>query len=259
MKLFLIILISWSMSLFGQEPSIWNAQVAGTAVNVESQCYHQDSKVLFLHLHQDESTSIEVLKDSLNSLKRYCYFTLRHNGQRNINGRYRGRDFKVDPNRIFTQEGSRSSFEKLNNYYSQAIVRSANRFGRQLISKYLQDRQLVVAVHNNTEGAFSIISYLPGGESAGDAKEVHRNESLDPDNFYLTTEKAYFDILRDKGFNVVLQDNSSAVDDGSLSVYCGRKNIPYINIEVERGDYQSQRLMISVILDLLRENALDRP
>ena len=40
-------------------------------------------------------------------------------------------------------------------------------------------------------------------------------------------------------------------DDGSLSVYCGMKKIPYINVEAQRGHLQEQIAMLKELQNLL--------
>ena len=61
--------------------------------------------------------------------------------------------------------------------------------------------------------------------------------------FSLLTIKADFDFFRSKNFNVVLQ-NENAGDDGSLSVFCQKNQIPYINIEAQNGHKEKQMQMI---------------
>jgi hypothetical protein len=58
---------------------------------------------------------------------------------------------------------------------------------------------------------------------------------MDEDDFIYTTSVYFFRKLKDAGLNVVLQNNDSIGDDGSLSVLCGKTGRSYINIEAEHG------------------------
>jgi hypothetical protein len=49
---------------------------------------------------------------------------------------------------------------------------------------------------------------------------------------------------------VVLQHNTNAVDDGSLSIFYGRKNKSYVNVEAEHGHLEQQKKMLSVLVQM---------
>jgi hypothetical protein len=54
--------------------------------------------------------------------------------------------------------------------------------------------------------------------------------------------------IRGYRYNVILQNNATAYDDGSLSIYFGRKNKSYVNVEAEHGksDEQLKMLMLAI-------------
>jgi hypothetical protein len=56
------------------------------------------------------------------------------------------------------------------------------------------------------------------------------------------------------GYNVVLQNNTTVEDDGSLSVYCGKNRISYINFESESGHFEEQIKMITEIYIGIKKN-----
>jgi hypothetical protein len=122
-------------------------------------------------------------------------------------------------------------------------------FAQLYVNRYLQSAKLIVALHNNTPGALSILSYKKGGSECGATREVYDAPGKDPDDFFLVTESAHYEGLKKRGFNVVLQ-KAQAPDDGSLSVYCGRKGMAYINVEAGFGAATVQREMIQAVLDL---------
>jgi hypothetical protein len=43
-----------------------------------------------------------------------------------------------------------------------------------------------------------------------------------------------------------------ATDDGSLSIYYGKKNLVYINIETQKGNLDEQVKMLSAVFNILR-------
>jgi hypothetical protein len=43
-----------------------------------------------------------------------------------------------------------------------------------------------------------------------------------------------------------------AADDGSLSIYYGKKNLVYVNIETQRGNTEEQVKMLHVLFGILR-------
>jgi hypothetical protein len=53
-------------------------------------------------------------------------------------------------------------------------------------------------------------------------------------------------------YHIVLQDNTNVTDDGSLSVFCARGGIDYVNVEAEHGHLVRQlKMMIFVFQKLL--------
>jgi hypothetical protein len=210
------------------------------------------SKHLFCNLHDDENTGVEA---GLIALRRSGgrLVELQHGGMRHISFRLDGETFVVDPNRIFTTEGARRTLAKLSRRTMEA-ERAVGRFARDLLSLYSIERaDVVIALHNNSEGSYSALSYEKGGVFASDASAVFIKDGSDPDDFLFVTETAVFDALRRRGYNVVLQDNRRVTDDGSLSVYCGRAGVRYINVEAQQGHLEQQVAMILALQGVLEE------
>ena len=216
------------------------------------------SKLLFCNLHDDENTAVEA---GLVALRRSGgrLVELRHGGTRDVRFRLDGETFAVDPNRIFTNEGARRTLAKLSRRTIEAEA-AVDRFAKDLLSLCSIERaDVVIALHNSTEGHYSALSYAKGGELASDAAAVFIKDGNDPDDFFFVTETAVFDALRRRGFNVVLQDNRRVTDDGSLSVYCGRAGVRYINVEAQHGQREEQVAMILALRDVLGELGRARP
>jgi hypothetical protein len=207
---------------------------------------------VYVNLHDDENTSAlagqDVLKRSGGRL-----VELRHTGQRLVAFAVQGKDYRFDPNRIFTQAGVRATLEKQSRYAEDA-ARGVSRFAEELLKLYRIDgADAVIALHNNTQGMYSARSYAGGGALAHDAEDVFIRDGSDPDDFFFVTERAVFDALNRRGYNVVLQDNARVTDDGSLSVYCGKANVRYVNVEAEQGKLAVQTRMIVDLKSILDE------
>lgn len=210
------------------------------------------SKHVFCNLHDDENTAVEA---GLVDLRRFGgrLVELRHGWNRDVAFRLGGETFAVDPNRIFTTEGARRTLGKLSRRTPTA-EHAVERFAEELLSIYAIERaDVVIALHNNLEGRYSALSYDKGGDLAADAAAVFIKEGNDPDDFFFVTERVVFEALRRRGYNVVLQDNRRVTDDGSLSVYCGRAGVRYINVEAQHGHREQQVAMLTTLRDVLEE------
>jgi hypothetical protein len=135
---------------------------------------------------------------------------------------------------------------------SNHAINGVEKLGQRIIQLIPGQVTCVIALHNNTEDYFSAIEYTPGGVRAADARKVFINNEQDADDFFLTTDHSLYEKLADEGFNTILQDNSRCKEDGSLSVYCGKKVIRYVNCETEHGKseqyYQMMKVLVSGLL-----------
>ena len=210
------------------------------------------SRFLYVNLHDDENTSAEagheVLKRSGGRL-----VELRHTGRRIVEFTVQAKEYRVDPNRIFTPAGLRSTLERQSKY-SEDAANAVSRFVDELLTTYGIGRaDAVIALHNNTPGMYSAQSYAAGGIYARDAEDVFIRDGSDPDNFFFVTDRLVFEALKRCGRNAVLQDNRRVTDDGSLSVYCGKANVRYVNVEAEHGNLKEQTQMILDLTSILEE------
>ena len=200
------------------------------------------SRFVYVNVHDDENTSVEAVQDVL---KRSggTLVELRHTGQRIVAFKVEGKDYRVDPNRIFTPAGARATLQRQSLYSDDAAL-AVRRFAEGLLAVYRIDRaEAVIALHNNTPGMYSALSYADGGVYARDAKDGFVRDGGVPDDF-LATDRLVFEALKRHGYNAILQDNRRVTDDGSLSVYCGKANVRYVNVEAEHGHLKEQTQMI---------------
>ncbi len=206
------------------------------------------SEILFLNVHEDEQTSIEVTK-SFGEGHAINFAYLHHQLTRRVFYNAGKHEFSVDPNRIYTKKGRRKTIEpwhpfsfKANN--TAAILANA-------ILDLIKPYKTIVTMHNNTDTEYSIKSYLQGGGEAKNTAEIHISNNWDPDDFVYTTSVDFFNHLKEADVNVILQDNVNFVNDGSLSVYCGMNNIDYLNIEAQKGHFDEQLKLTEIVYHML--------
>lgn len=241
------------VSLAQKKPdSITTVYKLGSAlIAFKTTCFGPPSAVVFVNVHENESTSVTAAKHVLDSVKQYCIVELQFNKRRLINFNLNRKNYSIDPNRIYTQVGAKATLKKYNRYYTDDVLQAVTRMGQNYISSYINNKQFVVALHNNSDGDYSILSYSSGGEFAKDAADVYINEQQDADDFFYTTDRKFFEFFKARKYNTVLQHSETATDDGSLSIYCATRKIPYINIEAGSGNLSTQIEMIAVVLKLL--------
>jgi hypothetical protein len=220
-------------------------------------CFGSSKSVVFINVHENESTSVKAAISVLKGQGKYCLTQLKSKNDRYITFEYRGKNFKFDPNRIFSELGVSETIKRNSPHYQASFyntpIQMVSDFGNNIVSKYINNKKLVVALHNNKpDAAIDINSYRKGGTEVEAVADTSVNPLEDKDDFFLTTDTSAFKFLKAKKYNVVLQDNLKAKDDGSLSVYAGKKNIPYINIEAEHGKIDKQIQMIKDVLEFLK-------
>ena len=208
-----------------------------------------------VNVHDDENTSVRagkvVIRESGGRL-----IELTHSGKRLVEFRLNEQTYRFDPNRIFTEEGIRSTLTRQGNYSeaARAVVRD---FAQQFVEAFALNRQpVIIALHNTGNGGLSINSYQPNRELNRAAAGVHESSSRSPGDFFYVTDQRLFVWLKARDFNVMLQDNTNVPDDGSMSVYFARQGIPYLNIEANNDHLQEQIEMVRAARQMLLELGL---
>lgn len=215
--------------------------------------YGQKDNIVCISLHNDEFTSVAAAKYILEK-NGGLLIELVNNGKRNLKFNMGFSIYIVDPNRIFSLEGISVSL-KNNGKFSIYAAREVEKLGKRLIQLLPENLVGVIALHNNTNDGFSVIEYLPGEKRDADAARVNVDPDQDPDDFFFTTNPYLFQELTSKKYNTVLQDNENCQQDGSLSVYCGKNKIRYVNLETEHGKYGQYAEMIVHLYEIF--NTLD--
>ena len=217
------------------------------ATSVSASLYiREKTGIVYFNMHDNENTCVEAAKSIVDAHGGY-FIELKAQGKRLITFELKGRKYIFDPNRIFTSKGTTKTLRKYGKYSKDAYdeIRS---FVKTLSGYVFVDGcKVMVAVHNNTDKRYSLKGYMKGGSYARDASRVYFNPNMDLDDFFFVTDDRYFNYFKKRELNVVLQNNKTVTDDGSLSVYCGRHGIPYINVEAQHGHLKEQLEMFGAI------------
>ena len=225
-------------------------QLGNTAVKLLIYQNGADQGELYFNMHDDENTSV-IASQKIIAKYGGTLATLSHSGERTISFEINGEQYAIDPNRIFTTIGIKNTLQKYGSYSKEAHA-EVERFAQELIERLIQGKKFIIAMHNNKNSpTFSIKSYIPGGNYRDEAEDAFYNETMGTGEFFFTIERSHYEHFKDKKFSVVLQDNSKVTDDGSLSVYCAKQGISYINVEAQRGHLKEQVEMLEVLQELL--------
>jgi hypothetical protein len=212
--------------------------------------YGSRKGLVIIHLHDDEISSAEAAKKVLGHTGGIL-IELGNNGKRLVSFKKEGKKVQFDPNRIFTAKGRSQNLHYLNKTVTPGITRSVKAFTAFILQKIPKSLVTLVAVHNNQNGNYSINSYKPGTYSK-DVLKWYKNPKRDPDNFFIVNNNEMFKGIKKQYFNVVLQNSMKATDDGSLSVYYGKKNLVYVNIETQKGKLDEQVAMLNAVFNTLK-------
>jgi hypothetical protein len=226
-------------------------KLANTPVNILIYERGSENKIIYFNMHDNENTSVAVSKKMIDNLGKGKFAELRHNGNRLISFYLKGIKYSIDPNRIFTPKGIEKTLRWYGSYSKEAQI-EVEKFSASIIKEVLKDSDFVVAMHNNSNlKTFSIHDFHPKtGKFGKEAKEIYCNPKMSAGDFFYTIQESHFNYFKNNQMNVVLQNNTTFSDDGSLSTYCTQKNIPYINVEAKEGHFEAQLEMLVLLQNL---------
>jgi hypothetical protein len=255
-KMILVAVLLFSLYSFGQKEDFVNIKYIPKEINytyrlgdktINLKCYQYGERknILMINLHSDETTSVEAAKQVLQETGGVL-LKIENNNERIVSFTFQGKTFRFDPNRIFSRKGIITSLQKFHQYSSHA-VRKIEGFAKFVLNKIHRENKTLIALHNNDDGNYSIDSYA-NGEFSNDVIKVHVEDSQDKDNFFFTTDAFLHKSFVESKFNSALQNNKHSTDDGSLSVYYGKRKRSYVNVEAESGKREEQMKMIWFLL-----------
>jgi hypothetical protein len=248
----------------------------------------EGARITFFAPHYNEQIAIKSTKEAISQnggrLVEIESLDKTGNPTRNLAFNFKGKSFSIDPNRVFTSNGRRCSG------LSSQIESLVRNFSEELLTVIFPEsgkhsrsgKKIVVAVHNNanvgeksleqktndlTAPAF-IKKTLVGREEISGAFEEQAagvflaNDESDPDNFIFLSSPRFLGFFAENNFNVVIQKSAyqlqssvCSIDDGSLSVFAGQRDIEYICLEADAvTGSQRQKQMLAAVYRLLTRN-----
>lgn len=213
--------------------------------------YGQSSNICCINLHDDEITAVQAARSVLEQTGGML-IKIENNAKRIISFSFKGVQYTFDPNRIFSSAGIGVTLQAKGKKHPLAIL-EVEKFAARLLQLIPDSASCIIALHNNTDGDFSVKSYQPGGKRQRDARQVYADNWQDIDDITLTTDGILFAKMSAFGYNSILQDNIKVDKDGSLSVHYGELNKRYINIETQHGKTTQYKEMLSKLLYFLEE------
>ncbi len=204
-----------------------------------------------VNVHDNEATAVQAARSILEQ-QGGILIKIENNAQRLISFPFKGVTYSFDPNRIFSETGIKNTLKAKGKINPLAIA-EVQKFAARLLQLIPDSASCIVALHNNTDGDYSVKTYQPGGTRHTDAKRVYADTWQDIDDIALTTDEILFNKMAGFGYNSILQDNVKVDKDGSLSVYYGELNRRYINIETQFGKTIQYKEMLGKLLYYLYE------
>ena len=210
-----------------------------------------DSKIVFINVHENEQTSVAAGQEILSNTGGIL-IELKSKGDRLISFASNGIQYTFDPNRIFSAAGIKASLLEFGPYDPE-IEKQIATLAATIIETILSYHPTIIIALHNTTGDYSMNNYIPGGKLENDKSDIFINPQMNNADLFFTTDKEAFDLIKNGGFNVVLQNNENVTEDGSLSVYCSANGLRYINIEALHGHKNEQMQMITFINNALAQ------
>ena len=226
-------------------------KIGDSSIRIQTFQYGDKKDIVFISLHDNEFTGLEPAKLLLEE-HGGLLIKIENNYNRNINFRLDQRSYTFDPNRMFSKIGIQKTLQSFGRSNDKA-VNEVDKFAKRILQLFPKDFNCVIALHDNTDGGYSVKYYQPGNQYGNDARLVSIDSSQDPDDFFLTTDSLLFQRLSAKKYNTILQHNQRAKQDGSLSVYFGRKNIRYLNCETAAWKNRQFKEMMETAIHCLKE------
>jgi hypothetical protein len=233
------------VSQFTAKEKVYHYILGSTQVAVQVSVFGDRKNIVMLNLHDDEITSVQAARNVLKQ-SGGVLVNINNNYERLITFTLKGKAYIFDPNRMFTRIGIMADLVKQNKTCNLAAAKAIEGFAKFLLSK-IPKTSTLIALHNNEHNNFSVESYLVNDLHKKDVQAIFTNGTHDQDNFFLTTDRKLYNTLRGSGYNVILQ-HKKAADDGSLSVFYGRRNKSYVNVEAETGQVKQQEQMIGRVV-----------
>ncbi|MDB5245806.1 MAG: hypothetical protein JWQ40_200 [Segetibacter sp.] len=254
LDIFLLTLVLFISPCFAQDKCFVTGFPAGeTTIHIEQKCYNPcNSKITFLNLHDNEKTSVRAAEEYLLQ-NGGTIIRIYNRGQRNVSFKLKNKVYTFDPNRIYSEDGRRSTIKFLSNRINEDAENEVAYLANEILNNYVDSSKIIIALHNNTDSNLSVLSYQREQETKINWGKVFINPFMDPDEFILTTDSVIFNGIKEKNINAVWENVDSIRDDGSLSIYAARNKIPYLNVEAQHEHLDEQCAMLTAVQEIIKE------
>jgi hypothetical protein len=199
----------------------------------------------FIRVHENEMPAGAVGR-RINLEVPSRFIDLAQQGNRTVAFSVTGRQYAVDPNRIFSLDVRPAE-------PGAAFPPEVTRATRDLavaITSLLLPNAPVIALHNNT-GA--LLRWYASGPFQTCTHAVYVNPEMDAAAFVVVATRPLFEAIRNLGISVVWENRAGAFDDGSLLAYAQRHHLAYANIEAGQGaSTESQLAVVRRIVPILQ-------
>lgn len=206
---------------------------------------------VYINLHDSEPTSYNAARILLSSTGG-TLIKIENNQRRNIRFQLNKINYSFDPNRIFSRSGIEQTLRE-SGRSGKGAINEIEQFSKWFLQLIPANTTCVISLHNNSDGDYSIKTYLPGGKRQRDAKAVYEDSLQDIDDIVFTTDSVLYNKMANYCYNAIWQDNVNVKKDGSLSVYFGERNRRYVNIETEHGKLDKHVEMMEKLIFILSD------
>jgi len=207
--------------------------------------------ITLINLHDNENTAAEA---GLSFIKKHGgrFIEIRHGRGREIVVRLNGKMNHFDPNRMFSDDGLRSSLKYFHNNTNEVFAYAV--VFRDSVVNILnaEKNKVIISVHNNTPDKMTIHDFLPGEWYGRDSRKVFINPEQDHDNFFIVTDEALFTVLSGREYNVALLSENPP-DRGMLIDFCSDLGALCVTVEAEHEKLAKQEEMLEVLWEVLSE------
>ncbi len=204
---------------------------------------NQKAKRRYLHIHGNETTAREVLREHIRKYRGTAFFVVSDARNVPVEG-----GCLIDPNRMFSRLGAEKSVRRVNRGIENAVVErclaALDRDRARFVEAIAPPKGgVLIALHNNAEG-YSVHAEVDISD------RVALNDKEHPHEFFLATNEEDFAAISRGRYNAVLQ-KTIRNEDGSFSVLAAGRGIRYVNIEAALGNLDVQRQMLEFLEQVL--------
>ena len=142
--------------------------------------YGESVNTCCINLHDDEMTAVKAARSVLEQ-QGGVLIKIENKAQRNVSFPFKGVMYTFDPNRIFSRTGIGLTLKVTKGKINPLAIIEVEKFATHLLQLIPDSVSCVIALHNNTNGDFSVKTYQPGGKRQTDARQVYADSWQDID------------------------------------------------------------------------------